>query len=171
MAITRLNNNSITSITALPSAIELGSNTPIFSARETGQQQLLHNTTTNLTFGTEEVDTDNAFASNVFTVPSGKGGLYYLEAQVNYYDNGQNITQGTLWIWKGTNSTPLSKMYNLQANDVNQGHLSFQASVIENLSAGDVIGVAGLITTSDSGDTSSYGGEEGTRFMGFKIIQ
>ena len=139
MSIIRLNNQSISSVTALPSAIELGSNTPIFSARETGEQQLLHNTTTNLNFGTEEIDTDNAFASNVFTVPTGKGGIYYLEAQVNYYDNGQNITQGTLWIWKGTNSTPLSKMYNLQANDVNQGHLSFQASVIENLSAGDVI--------------------------------
>jgi hypothetical protein len=147
-----------------------GTNTPAFSARETGQQQLLHNTTTNLTFGTEEVDTDNAFASNVFTVPSGKGGLYYLESQVNFYDNGQNITQGTLWIWKGTNSTPISKMYNLNANDVNKGHLSFQASVIENLSAGDVIGVAGLITTSDGGDTDSYGAEEGTRFMGFKLI-
>jgi hypothetical protein len=61
-------------------------------------------------------------------------------------------------------------MYNLNANDVNKGHLSFQASVIENLSAGDVIGVAGLITTSDGGDTDSYGAEEGTRFMGFKLI-
>ena len=147
-----------------------GTNTPAFCARGTTQQNLIHNTTTNLLFGTEEVDTDSAFASNVFTVPSGKGGLYYLESQVNFYDNGQNITQGTLWIWKGTNSTPISKMYNLIANDVNQGHLSFQASVIENLSAGDVIGVAGLITTSDSGGVESYGAEEGTRFMGFKLI-
>ena len=40
MSIIRLNNQSISSVTALPSGVELCSNTPIFSARETGQQHL-----------------------------------------------------------------------------------------------------------------------------------
>jgi len=169
MAITRLNNNSITSITALPSGVNV--NTPAFSARETSQQTISHNSTTNLTFGTEEVDTDSAFASNQFTVPTGKGGLYYLEAQVNYYDADSNITQGTLWIWKGTNATKLSNLYNQTDDGANRSHLGVQVSVIANLVAGDVIGCAGLITTSDSGTLTSYGGDNGTRFLGYKIIE
>lgn len=148
-----------------------GSNTPIFCARESGQQTINHNTTTNLTFGTEEVDTDSAFASSQFTVPSGKGGLYYLEAQVNYYDAQSNITQGTLWIWKGSNSTKLSNLYTQTDDGANTSHRSLQVSVIHNLSAGDVVGCAGLINTSDSGSLTSYGGDNGTRFMGFKLIQ
>ena len=145
-------------------------NTPAFSARETGQQTISHNTTTNLTFGTEEVDTDSAFASNQFTVPTGKGGLYYLEAQVNYYDADSNITQGTLWIWKGSNSTKLSNLYTQTDDGANTSHRSLQVSVIANLSAGDVVGCAGLINTSDSGTLTSYGGDNGTRFLGFKLI-
>ena len=145
-------------------------NTPAFSARETGQQTISHNTTTNLTFGTEEVDTDGAFASNQFTVPTGKGGLYYLEAQVNYYDADSNITQGTLWIWKGSNSTKLSNLYTQTDDGANTSHRSLQVSVIANLSAGDVVGCAGLINTSDSGTLTSYGGDNGTRFLGFKLI-
>ena len=145
-------------------------NTPAFSARETGQQTILHQTVTNLTFGTEEVDTDSAFASNQFTVPTGKGGIYYLEAQLNLYDNGSNISQATLWIWKGTNATKLTNLYTQNDGSDNTSHRSLQVSCVTTLVAGDVIGCACIHNTTDSGDATSYGGDQGSRFMGFKLI-
>jgi hypothetical protein len=165
------------SITLNGSAVSLGgsatvggTNTPAFSARETSQQTILHNTTTNLTFGTEEVDTDSAFASNQFTVPTGKGGIYYLEAQLNLYDNGSNISQATLWIWKGTNSTKLTNLYTQNDGSDNTSHRSLQVSCVTTLVAGDVIGCACISNTTDGGDATSYGGDNGSRFMGFKLI-
>ena len=37
------------------------------------------------------------------------------------------------------------------------------------LSAGDVIGGAVTMTTTNSGDGQSYGGDQGTRIYGFKL--
>ena len=145
------------------------SNTPAFSARESGQQSLSHNTVTDLTFGTEEIDTDSAFASNKFTVPSGQGGKYYLEAQINIYDNGSNISSVQFWIWKGSNSTKLTNLYDTNDGSDNRSHVSNSVHVIADLSAGDEIGAAVNVTTTDSGDSTSYGGDQGTRILGFKL--
>jgi hypothetical protein len=145
------------------------SNTPAFSARETSQQTINHNTVTNLTFGTEEVDTDSAFASNIFTVPSGQGGKYYLECQINLYDNGSNISACQLWLWKGSNSTKLSGLYDTNDGSDNRSHVNNSVSVIADLSAGDTVGAAVNMTTTDSGDATSYGGDSGTRILGFKL--
>ena len=45
-------------------------------------------TATKLTLDTEIFDTDNAFASDKFTVPSGKGGKYFISLQISL--EGQN---------------------------------------------------------------------------------
>jgi len=145
-------------------------NTPAFSARETSQQTISHNTVTNLTFGTEEIDTDSAFASNVFTVPSGAAGKYYLFAQINLYDADSNISGCQLWIWKGTNATKLSNLYNTTGGGENRSHVNNNVAVIADLSAGDVIGAAVNMTTTDSGTVTSYGGDNGTRILGYKLI-
>ena len=146
----------------------IGSNAPAFCVIEGGQQTLNHNTYTNLTFGSEIVDSNNAFAANVFTVPSGQGGTYYLECQVNFYDAQGKLSSGMLAIWKGTNGTKLTNLYNVYTG-AEAGHLSFSVSTLAVLSAGDVIGAAATITTTDSGSVTSYGGDGGTRIMGFKL--
>ena len=51
-------------------------NTPAFLVRLSSNQTLSHDTLTRITWDTEVYDTNNAFASNVFTVPSGEGGKY-----------------------------------------------------------------------------------------------
>jgi len=53
-----------------------GDNTPAFHVRLSGNQTLSHDTLTRIAWDTEVFDTDNAFASNVFTVPTGEGGKY-----------------------------------------------------------------------------------------------
>ena len=59
-----------------------GDNTPAFLVRLSGNQTLSHDTLTRITWDTEVYDTDNAFASNVFTVPSGSAGKYQFSACV-----------------------------------------------------------------------------------------
>ena len=54
----------------------IGDNTPAFLVAQSSNQSISNTTNTTLTFGTEHVDTDSAFASNKFTVPSGQAGLY-----------------------------------------------------------------------------------------------
>ena len=57
-------------------------NTPAFlvsnSANNTGKTD---NTAVKLTYDTEVYDTDSAFASSKFTVPSGKAGKYFFTAK------------------------------------------------------------------------------------------
>jgi len=61
-------------------------NTPAFKVTLSSNQVIAHDTLTRVTFDTEEYDTDNAFASNVFTVPSGKGGKYFFEFHTLFDD-------------------------------------------------------------------------------------
>tara|TARA_R110001592_G_C12857359_1_gene722456 strand:- start:136 stop:708 length:573 start_codon:yes stop_codon:yes gene_type:complete len=51
-------------------------NTPSFFARGSGTQAIADQTWTKVTLDTENWDTDSAFASDKFTVPSGEGGKY-----------------------------------------------------------------------------------------------
>jgi len=53
-----------------------GTNTPAFRVTNSSVQSIPNNTWTKVTFDTEDYDTDTAFSSSTFTVPSGKGGKY-----------------------------------------------------------------------------------------------
>ena len=59
-----------------------GANTPMVRAVPSGNQSVSASTNTTVTFNTEIVDTDNAFASNTFTVPSGKAGKYFVSIEL-----------------------------------------------------------------------------------------
>ena len=146
----------------------ISGNTPNFCVIEGGQQTLQHNTYTNLDFGTEIVDSNNAFTSNKFTVPSGQGGTYYLECQINFYDAQGKLSSGMIALWKGNNGTKLSNLYNVYTG-AEASHLSFSVSTLAVLNAGDVIGAAATITTTDGLSVTSYGGDGGSRIMGFKV--
>jgi len=58
-----------------------GANTPAFRAYATSIQSGLQNFT-KINFPNEEFDTDGAFSSSRFTVPSGKGGKYVFSASI-----------------------------------------------------------------------------------------
>ncbi len=75
-------NADISSSAAIDTSKLAGDNTPSFKVLATDGTSIAHNTWTKVTFGTEVWDTDNAFASNKFTVPSGKGGKYQFHFRV-----------------------------------------------------------------------------------------
>ena len=60
-----------------------GQNYPAFSARGTSDQTVSATTFTDVTFPTEEFDTDGGYATSTgrFTVPSGKAGKYFFSVQ------------------------------------------------------------------------------------------
>ncbi len=64
-----------------------GENTPAFHVRKSGNQDTSSGVATTVTWETEDVDTDNAFASNTFTVPSGADGKYFIYAQIRWNSN------------------------------------------------------------------------------------
>jgi len=52
---------------------------PYIRATAAGSQSIAHNTLATLLFATEARDTDSNFASGIFTVPAGAGGLYLID--------------------------------------------------------------------------------------------
>ena len=65
------------------------SNTPYFKAYTSGSTQQASSSSylDPVAFASEEFDSDSAFASNIFTVPSGKGGKYFFHTQIEFYQN------------------------------------------------------------------------------------
>ena len=82
MAITRLNNNSITSITALPSGVV--ASTPAFQANTVADATISipNASLTKVTFGTEVFDTDSKYASSRFTPTI--AGKYFMYTRLSF---------------------------------------------------------------------------------------
>ena len=140
-----------------------GTNTPAFFVTKSSTQSISHNTTTQITFDTEAIDTDNAFASNAFTVPSGKGGIYFLVAQMRI-DTGDDYDAGIIKIRVGSTDIGASWGRNEYYDHMN-------ISMLHSLSAGDVVTVNAF---QNSGATKNIGHIDQGKvsfFGGFKLIQ
>ena len=139
------------------------SNSPSFYVRLSGNFDLTNDTFVKVPWDTEVFDTDNAFASNKFTVPSGKGGKYFFLVHafmgnqlglynIKLYKNGSAISPNTQWAHQ-----------NRAASDADMSQGNWQ---IVDLSAGDFIEVYIQTTAGSNGDvfsTTSF-------FQGFKLI-
>ena len=136
-------------------------NTPAWFVKKSAQQSISNNTYTDVTYDTEVVDTDSAFASNVFTVPSGKGGKYIVFGQCRFdtgadFDNIQSII--------AVNGTRT-----LASWGANQYYNFINVTGILDLSAGDVVK---HVCAQDSGGSINLGyADQGTVtfFGGFRI--
>ena len=139
-------------------------NTPNFEVRQTSGQSVSSASFTKLTWNVENYDTNNAFASDKFTVPSGQDGKYYFQittelagiddaefVQVMFYKNGSSEA-GTTARW-----------YAPGAND----DVRARSNVILNLSAADY--VEAYIYHNEGGAVSISTSE--TFFRGFKLIE
>jgi len=85
-------------------------NEPYFSAMRaegSGSQSVANNTWTKMTFPTTIADSASAWASNEqWTIPAGKGGLYFVSACV-YWAGGVNNISAGLKIYINGDSNPL----------------------------------------------------------------
>jgi len=115
-----------------------GTNTPMVSVDKTGSSQSISATSwTKVTLNTERVDSDSAFTSNTFTVPSGKAGKYYMSAFATVTSLNGTSDYASLRLANSGNST----IYNGAAVSGNSGYGWFTMSIscIRSLSVGDTV--------------------------------
>ena len=143
-------------------------NTPAFLAQSAADQTVSNNTDTKVTLGTEVFDTDNAFASSRFTVPSGKGGKYFFYGQIRI-----NVaSDGNLdvaYIYFAKNGTVIQQgRTDFGGNNIKS--FTPTAQIVLALNAGDYIELFGAVA---AGDTRTF--QEGsvldTYMGGYKIIE
>jgi len=78
-----------------------GDNTPIVYVKKSSEQSSISSgVATKVSFDTEDIDTDSAFASDKFTVPSGEGGKYFLQGQAGIYSDGGTVSIAIAHLYK-----------------------------------------------------------------------
>jgi len=152
-------------------------NEPYFSAMRaegSGSQSVANNTWTKMTFPTTIADSASAWASNEqWTIPAGKGGLYFVSACV-YWAGGVNNISAGLKIYingdsnplpnNGTTNTNATLSYYANGEDSSNNFMSTGSGTFR-LNAGDYIE---LYTWHDKG--SAMNAEpSGTRATAFRI--
>ena len=160
----KLANSSITlngsAVSLGGSATVGGENTPSFHVYASSGQTVTGGAQTKVVFNTEVVDTDNAFTSNTFTVPSGKGGKYLMYACVH-------------------NSNKQPARYHVQIRQNNSEKLTLElgntglysgttVSGLVNASAGDTFDV--YYYNNAASDMTIDGGISKMFFGGFKLV-
>ena len=142
-------------------------NTPAWLVRYNGEQSLSDYTTTKVTGWTiETVDTDNAFASDKFTVPSGGAGKYYVFTSLQMKaDDSTRLLKTDLKIYQnGSNIAYTHDDY----RDNNLRQVSRTISTILDLSVGDYVEV--YVAVDVTAGTPYYeGNTKRAIFGGFRV--
>jgi len=127
-------------------------NTPSFAAEQSGSQSISNDANVKLQCDTENWDTDSAYDNSTnyrFTVPSGKGGKYYIQAHVQIPGIDANEF-GQIFINKNGTTIEQSRVREQKAS----ADRIFQmiTAITYSLSAGDYIEV---YVYQNSGDAQS----------------
>jgi len=145
-----------------------GVNSPRFRATMSADQNMSDNSASKIAFNTEDYDIGSCYdTSNYrFTVPSGEGGYYLINAQIHIKsdDDGQHI-ESFIKLYKNGSST-YSSYDNFSGTGNTNGNMLYNTQIV-NLSASDYIEVYGQInvTTATPQTKGGY-----SYFQGFKLI-
>jgi len=146
-----------------------GDLTPAFQVTKSSAQTVSHATTTKVTWDVETFDTNSAFASDKFTVPSGKDGKYffYFETQADRSTD-SDMYRLHMFLYKNGSTANQFKL-NLAGTDGRI--LIVSASQALDLSAGDYIEIY-VNTASSSTNSISLAGSstETCVFGGYKLL-
>tara|TARA_Y100001938_G_scaffold146600_1_gene225793 strand:- start:28 stop:606 length:579 start_codon:yes stop_codon:yes gene_type:complete len=114
-----------------------GDSTPAFFAYASSNQDISDDTATKVTLGTEVFDTDSAFSSNRFTVPSGEQGKYFFTYSVDCHSlANSNMDYSYVYIYKN-GSNVSEHAADFRSNPPRR--ISVKGSIILDLSASDYI--------------------------------
>jgi hypothetical protein len=147
-----------------------GTNTPAFKVRNGSDISLSNATATKVTLDTESFDTDNAFASDKFTVPSGKAGKYFLSFQLSL--EGQNdVRQMKGMIYKnGSAINDANFKLGMNSNLIDAGtEMFFNTNGILDLAVGDYVEAYVYIYNTAGGVYVAKGNKN--FFQGYRIIE
>ncbi len=120
---------------------QTGTSTPIVHAYTPATSHGLSDATwtKNTWLTSETIDSDGAFSSSRFTVPTGRAGYYYVSTGVNLYGNDNNMRNAWVAIYK--NGSKFLQSYNVVFSTSSSGlrHFTASAESILSLNAGDYI--------------------------------
>tara|TARA_R100001015_G_C4485701_1_gene64821 strand:+ start:22 stop:570 length:549 start_codon:yes stop_codon:yes gene_type:complete len=134
-------------------------NTPMWYAKSAANQTgIATATATKITYGTEVIDTDSAFASSKFTVPSGAAGKYFITGTITWL-SGAWTSQQILYIYKNGSNAYAEFRYK-DATD-----MGMTVSAVLDLAVSDYIEIYAYQPSGSSRDTwsSPY------TFYGYKL--
>lgn len=136
-----------------------GANTPNFFVEDNTGQSISNDTISKLDWQTENFDSDSAFASNKFTVPSGKAGKYFFYASWQTATS-TDFNEMRIYIYKNGSSLGSN-------NQTDHNHYaSVQISKFADLSVGDYIEV---YVYHNAGSLINTLGT--SQFFGYRIIE
>ena len=139
-------------------------NTPAFIVQRTGGNiNVNNNTYTKLEFDNEILDTNSAFGSNKFTVPTGEAGKYQFIAGCGTQPPGSGARSGIAF-YKNGSLVEHGRMRDADGGTANDSMLN--AAVILSLSADDYIEV--YVRHNKGSDLSYY--DDNMYFAGYKLI-
>ena len=149
-----------------------GNNTPAFQAYLSGNQTIAYDTSTKVTFDTEDFDTDSAYDNTTnyrFTVPSGEGGKYYV-----YYKSvgggASASTHNKSYSYLQVNGSNVSWVSHDSQQDGKGETVAYYNAVILTLSAADYLECYFYLDTSDGSAGRLLEHFRGTMFGAYKLI-
>ena len=152
-----------------------GTNTPYFSAYLSSTQSGLNDDAiTKINLNAEYADSDSAFDSTTnyrFTVPTGKGGEYFLTAKFNGSTQADQDNKDTqVYIYKNGSSIARGRgLLTDSSSDVTQ--VEANASIITTLAAGDYIELYGRVNSSGNNNNNQAIANGFTVLSGYKLIE
>ena len=147
------------------------SNKPSFLATKTDAvQSIAHNTYTKITFNNEVYDTNNAFASSRFTVPSGEGGKYFFTFQLNCQEG--SVLMRTLFASYYKNGSSIGDYIDIETRtDSPLYEFTVKTPIVLDLSEGDYLEVyLKPQTTTGTPDVDVRNSSGDTFFTGYKLF-
>ena len=146
-----------------------GQNTPSFYATNGSTDQSINDgTQTKVDFGTEILDSDSAFASSRFTVPSGAAGKYYLFASVDLLESDSDMESHNIYFFKNGSASVSHVFNNTSASKIRR--VSTYFGTIFDLSASDYMEIYFQFTGTAGNAASIKSNNAATFFGGYKII-
>ena len=140
-----------------------GSMTPVFFAEKNATQSPSNNAYTKITYETEVVDTDSAFSSSRFTVPSGKAGKYFIGFNKVNNKGGLTAEDYTSIYKNGSGFATFTSFSGSQTQVRNH-------NIIMDLAVSDYVEIYHYGTTTNSSAGSLMDSERNS-FYGFKLIE
>ena len=115
-----------------------GDNLPIFAVSKSGgsNQTINHGSSTKVTFSHEITDPSSAFASDKFTVPSGKGGTYLFAWNLQIEDSDSAIVRMSTNLYKNGSAISSAQMRS-EGGDTVFANYTISQTRIMTASAGD----------------------------------